>query len=145
MTVHLIKLCVGIEDVAHLAKVHKERLARKRKAGEKPELIHVTRFTPKRAEEVLDGGSLYWVIKGVIRVRQRIQELREVVDQEGKPACGIVLENKRIETERRQFRAFQGWRYLEPADAPRDARELGAGVADLPESLAGELKDLGLI
>ncbi|MDA0998368.1 MAG: DUF1489 domain-containing protein [Proteobacteria bacterium] len=145
MTVHLIKLCVGIEDVPHLARVHRQRLAAKRKRREKTELVHVTRSTPKRAAEILDGGSIYWVIKGVIRVRQKIVELRAMIDEDGKSACGIVLENKRVETERKSFRAFQGWRYLNATDAPLDLRELAAGAAKLPDALASELKDLGLL
>ena len=63
MTVHLLKLCVGIEDVEHLAEVQKQRLEIKRKAGQPAELLHVTRSFPRRADQVLDGGSLYWVIK----------------------------------------------------------------------------------
>ncbi len=145
MTVHLIKLCVGIEDVDHLAEVQQRRLALKRKAGEVPELLHVTRSFPRRADEVLDGGSLYWVIKRVIRVRQKIVDLRETVNQEGKPACAIVLDPEHVQTERRPHRAFQGWRYLQAGDAPRDLRDIGAGAEDLPEEMAEALKELGLI
>lgn len=145
MTVNLIKLCVGIEDVEHLAEVQKQRLAMKKKAGEKPELIHVTRAFPRRAAEVLDGGSLYWVIKGVIRLRQEIVDLRETVNQAGKPACAIVYKNQHILTERRAFRPFQGWRYMPVADAPRDLKDVGAGAEDLPDDMAEELRSLGLL
>jgi hypothetical protein len=145
VTVNLIKLAVGIEDLAHLAEVQQRRLALKKQAGQAPELQHVTRSFPKRAAEVLDGGSIYWVIKGMVRVRQRITDLRETVNDAGKPACAIIYEPVHIQTERRPFRAFQGWRYLDPADAPRDLTDLGAGAEDLPDSMADELRELGLL
>jgi len=145
VTVHLLKLCVGIEDVDHLAEMQKQRLEMKRKAGQPAELLHVTRSFPRRADQVLDGGSLYWVIKRVIRVRQRVVDLRETVNQEGKPACAIVLDPEHIQVERRPHRAFQGWRYLQPSDAPKDLRDVGAGAEDLPDDMADALKELGLI
>jgi len=145
MTVHLIKLCVGIDDVDHLAEVQKSRLAAKRRAGEPAQLVHVTRSFPRQAESILDGGSMYWVIKGVIRVRQRIVALHETVNSKGKPACGIALDPVHVQTERRPFRPFQGWRYLKPEDAPRDLSEVGEDAAALPEELSAELKELGLI
>lgn len=145
MTVNLLKLCVGVDDVEQLAASHKRRLAQKKRDGVPAELIHVTRSFPRRAEEVLDGGSLYWVIRGVIRVRQKITELRETVNDAGKPACGIVLDPEHILTERRTFRAFQGWRYFAVEDAPRDIRDLDADTSALPEDMADELKELGLI
>lgn len=145
MAVNLIKLCVGIDDVAHLADVQSRRLEQKRKSGEPPELMHITRSFPRRAQEVLDGGSIYWVIKGVIRVRQRIIDLREATNAKGKPACAIVYDPEHFQTERRSFRAFQGWRYLTQADAPKDLGESAAGAENLPENMADELRELGLI
>lgn len=145
MTVNLIKLCVGIDDVDHLASVQKRRLDLKKRAGLPQELIHVTRSFPRRADEVLDGGSMYWVIRGVIRLRQKITDLRETVNDAGKPACAIVLDPEHILTERRAFRAFQGWRYFSVEDAPRDIRDLDADTSALPDDMADELKELGLI
>ena len=145
MTVNLIKLCVGIEDVDHLAEVQKMRLEQKRRDGIPAELIHVTRSFPRRADDVLAGGSLYWVIRGVVRVRQKIVELRETVNDAGKPACGIVLDAEHVLTERRSFRAFQGWRYFSVEDAPRDINDLDQDTSSLPEDMADELKELGLI
>ncbi len=145
MTVNLIKLCVGIESVQHLAEAQDRRLAQKSKAGEKPELMHVTRSFPRRADDVLDGGSLYWVIKGAVRLRQVITDLRETVNKDGNPACAIVYDSKHILTEPRPFRAFQGWRYLAPDAAPRDLDAAGAGAEDLPPDMADELRNLGLL
>jgi hypothetical protein len=145
VTMNLIKLAVGVEDVEHLSELQKRRLELKRRAGEPAELLHVTRSFPKQADAVLDGGSMYWVIKGVIRVRQRIVDLREAVTENGKPACAIVLDPYHVQTERRTYRAFQGWRYLKPEDAPKDLPE-GTDVAEtLPDSMADELRELGLI
>jgi len=143
MTLNLIKLCVGVDTVEELAKWQAGRIREQKKKGKKPELMHVTRQMPKRAEELLDGGSLYWVVKGQIAVRQRILELRQVV-RGGTPHCGIVYEPKLVPVARRMHRAFQGWRYLKPEDAPADLK-LGKGAAKLPEALRSELTALGLL
>jgi hypothetical protein len=144
MTLHLIKLCVGVDTLEELAKWQKHRLAELRKKKAKPELIHVTRHTPKRAEELLDGGSLYWVIKGQIAARQQFIDIREVRSKDGPPRCGLVYDPKLVPTLRRAHRPFQGWRYLNAADAPQDAREAKGGKG-LPEALRAELAELGLL
>lgn len=141
MTLHLIKLCVGADSIADLAHWQKQRAAERKKKGGTGEVMHITRMTPKRAEELLDGGSLYWVIKGQIAARQKLKALRAVT-REGVPHCALVLQKTIVPTVRRRHRAFQGWRYLEPADAPRD---LSGSRADLPEKLRSELTDLGLL
>lgn len=143
MTVHLIKLSVGPESLAELEAWQKERLRELKKKGKKPELIHVTRHAPKRAEEVLDGGSIYWVIKGVIVARQRLLELRPI-KKSGVTYCGLVHDKKMIPVEWRQQRAFQGWRYLASKDAPKDAAARAKGD-NLPDSLRQELVALGLL
>jgi hypothetical protein len=143
VTIHLIKLCVGVETLEELAQWQKGRLAELKKKKKPLELMHVTRQTPKRVEELLDGGSLYWVIKGQVAARQRILELRETT-KNGVPHCGIVYEPKLIATARRAHRPFQGWRYLPAADAPADARGLKGGKG-LPEALKAELSELGLL
>ena len=145
MSVNIIKLCVGIENVQHLRDVQQRRLDLKKMAGEPLELMHVTRSFPRRADDVLDGGSIYWVIKGVIRLRQKITDLRETTNKDGKPACAIVYDSEHVLTEPRPFRAFQGWRYLDPSDAPRDLDDIGAGAEDLPDEMAVELRNLGLL
>jgi hypothetical protein len=143
VTLHLIKLCVGVDTLEELAQWQKGRLAELKTKKKPLELMHVTRQTPKRAEEILDGGSLYWVIKGQIAARQRILALRETT-KNGKPSCGIVYEPKLIATARRAHRPFQGWRYLNATDAPGDARGLKGGEG-LPEALKAELSELGLL
>ncbi len=143
MTLHLIKLCVGADSIEDLQNWQKARLKDLRQKGKKPELVHVTRMTPKRVNELLDGGSLYWVIKGQIAVRQRLIELRPVV-KNGKPHCGLVYEKELVATARRHCRPFQGWRYLDPKDAPADARDLKGGK-NMPEKLKAELAELGLL
>jgi hypothetical protein len=141
MTVHLIKLCVGADSIADLARWQKRRAAERRKKGGSRAIMHFTRMTPKRAEELLDGGSLYWVIKGQIAARQRLIALKPVT-REGVPHCALVLDRKIVPTVPRKHRAFQGWRYLDPKDAPRD---LSGSKSQLPEKLRAELTELGLL
>jgi hypothetical protein len=143
VTLHLIKLCVGVDTLEELARWQTQRLAELKKKKKPLELVHVTRQTPKRSQELLDGGSLYWVIKGQIAARQPLIALRPVT-RNGVPHCGIVYEPKLIATARRAHRPFQGWRYLPAADAPADARDLKGGKG-LPEKLKAELAELGLL
>ena len=129
-SLHIIKLCVGVSDVDWLER---------RAATGQPLVVH-TRMTPKRAPEVEDGGSLYWVIKGTVACRQPIREI--VTTGEGKASrCEILLEPRVIRTAPQARRPFQGWRYLQPKDAPTDLTEVGD--TDLPEDLVRELRELG--
>ncbi len=143
MTVHLVKLCVGVDAIQELVDWQNGRLKDLRKRGRPLELMHVTRMMPKRIDELLDGGSLYWVIKGHIACRQPILELRPVT-KNGVPHCGIVYDPKLVPTVRRFRSPFQGWRYLEVGDAPPDARDLKGGK-NMPEALKIELAELGLL
>jgi hypothetical protein len=155
MVVHLVKLCVGVESIDELAQWYASdecKKARKRKGLKSPnEHSHWTRSRPKRAEEVLDGGSLYWVIRGRICLRHRILRLDDVEDEAGKAYCAIVYDPTLTLTETRPRRAFQGWRYLEDEDAPPDLADQRAALraakaeADLPEKMVAELKSLGLL
>jgi hypothetical protein len=138
--VHLIKLCVGVERVEELAAWQAGRAAAL--PGGRPR--HVTRMWPKRADEVLAGGSLYWVIKGVVLARQRIVALEPVEGADGISRCGIVLDPALIPTEAAVRRPFQGWRYLAPADAPRDLARARPQEEALPPALAAALADLGV-
>lgn len=145
MALHLIKLCVGAESVDDLKGWIKKRLADKKRKGEKPEHIHVTRMVPKRTEELLDGGSLFWVIRGQIMCRQPLRAIRPYVDKEGVGRCRLVLGSKVVLVEPRPFRAFQGWRYLAEKDAPRDLDRAAPGARQMPEELRRELRGLGLL
>jgi hypothetical protein len=142
---HLVKLCVGCDAVSDLEDWIAARMRERTRQGRPLEQVHTTRMTPKRRAELLAGGSLYWVIKGLIQCRQRLIDLRPVVDAEGIGRCELVLEPQVVRTVPRPMRAFQGWRYLPPADAPPDLDQAGAGVADMPEALRQELADLGLL
>ncbi|MBL6931761.1 MAG: DUF1489 domain-containing protein [Rhodospirillales bacterium] len=142
MSLHIIKLSVGVEDVDHLMELQKVRLKRE------GVLQHITRNTPKQAAEILDGGSIYWVIKKFVRVRQRLVGIVRGVNSEGRPSCALQLDPTLIRTELKEFRAFQGWRYFKEEDIPKD---LTGGVTDeataeaLPVDMAEELKALGLL
>jgi hypothetical protein len=142
MAIHLIKLCVGCDSVDDLTEWIAEALARRRRAGKAAEHSHVTRMVPRRAAELLDGGSLYWVIKGMVRVRQRLVGVRPFVDDDGVGRCRLVLDPAVVPTEWQPRRPFQGWRYLRPEDAPRDLRS--GRRSDLPPALSAELAELGL-
>lgn len=139
MTVHLKKLSVGSTSIASLREWQTARLT----AG--MELIHVTRNTPRRDQEVLDGGSIFWVIKGVMCVRQQITEFRAMQRADGRPACGIVLSPELVAVEPHRVRVFQGWRYLEANIAPPDI-PVSADTGDtMPAEMAAELRALGLL
>jgi hypothetical protein len=142
MALHLIKLCVGCDSVEDLAAWIEQRQKAKRRRGGRPEHVHVTRMVPRRISELLDGGSLYWVIKGTVQARQRLLDIQPFVDSDGIGRCRLVLEPKLIRTEWQPRRPFQGWRYLSANDAPRDLKK-GSGD-DLPAALRAELAELGL-
>ena len=146
---HLIKLCVGCDSVQDLEDWIKERLKARRKGGaggrRRKQRNHTTRMAPKRAAELVDGGSLYWVIRGQIMCRERILAIRPFVDKDGVGRCHIALDCKPVLVEPRPYRAFQGWRYLVPADAPRDLDRAAPGARDMPEHLRRELRQLGLL
>ncbi|HBS48766.1 MAG TPA: DUF1489 domain-containing protein [Rhodobacteraceae bacterium] len=138
---HLIKLSVGTESVDGLAKWQASRAAR----GADGLPRHVTRMWPKRAEEVLNGGSIYWVIKGVVQCRQRILRLDEVTRSDGVRRCAIVLDPELIRTQGALKRPFQGWRYLKPEDAPADLPPGREAEEALPDALNRALAEIGVL
>jgi hypothetical protein len=145
MALHLIKLCVGAESIRDLEEWIEERLAEKRRKKQPVEHIHTTRMVPTRTEELLDGGSLYWVIKGEIACRQRFLDIREFNDKEGVRRCRLVLDRKVVPVVPRPRGPFQGWRYLQGKDAPPDLGRSGKGLTKLPEEMRRELRELGLL
>ena len=145
MPLHLIKLCVGAESIRDHEDWIKLRLAQKKAAGEPVEQTHRTRMVPKRVDELLEGGSLYWVIKGQVAARQQILDIRPFTDTEGISRCHIVLKPKVIQVMPRPQRPFQGWRYLVDHEAPEDLKAGAGQVAEMPETLRRELRELGLL
>lgn len=145
MTVHLIKLCVGADSIDDLQAWIDETQAARRAAGRPVEQVHTTRMAPKRRDELLDGGSLYWVIKGSLCVRQRLLDVRPVVDRDGIGRCELVLEPRLFPTERRSRGPFQGWRYLPDKEAPRDLGARPQDGAAPPEEMRAALAELGLL
>ena len=138
---HLIKLCVGAGKVQDLVDWNASRRAAN--PGYVPR--HVTRMWPKRADEILNGGSLYWVFRGFVLARQRIARFDEVIGEDGIRRCGIIMESEIYRTEAIPRRAFQGWRYLSEADAPRDLSMAGAHEADdVPPALLTALAEIGV-
>ena len=138
--IHLIKLCVGASTVEDLL----DWQASPRGRGPDGRPRHVTRMWPKRDAEILAGGSLYWVFKGVLLARQRILALDEVDRGDGIRRCALVLDPEVVRTDAVPRRPFQGWRYLAPADAPRDLPPGRAAEPSLPPRLLAALADIGV-
>lgn len=144
MTVHLIKLAVGIDSFSHLAERQAARMSEAAGMAE-PRLRHLTRSTPRRSDEILDGGSIYWVIKRSIRARQRIVDIDRTVNHKGLSRCALILDPELVPVRARPCRPFQGWRYLEQKDAPVDAIGFQDDADELPAEMAEELRQLGLL
>lgn len=145
MALNLIKLAVGCDSVKDLQDWVRERMRQAKAQGLPRRHVHITRMTPKRDEELLDGGSLFWVIKGQIAARERLLAIEPFRDKAGVGRCRIVMEPKVIPLTPRPMRAFQGWRYLSPKDAPPDLSKSGTGLVGMPEPLRRELRELGLL
>jgi hypothetical protein len=141
MMLHIMKLAVGIRDIAHLREVQAER------ARQMPPLRHRTRNFPRRASEIVDGGSMYWVIAGAMLVRQRVLDVIEDQWDDGSRCAGIVLQKTLVPVAGRATKPFQGWRYLEPEAAPADlvAGARAKGEDELPPKMKRELRALGLL
>ena len=135
--INLVKLCVGIDTV--------EELNAYIEATPGASRGHVTRMWPKQEEKLLNGGSLYWVIKGVIQARQTIVGLHEMIGHDGVRRCRIELAKPLIRTQNAQRRPFQGWRYLKPEDAPADLPQGRKSEPELPAELAQTLAEIGIV
>ena len=139
MPVHLIKMAVGCETVEDIAGFQRQRFK------ERGRLFHVTRHKPKQEAEILDGGSIYWIIKGFIRVRQRIVGFEETTWPKRGKVCLLLLDKKLVRTEMQPRRAHQGWRYLKAEEAPRDLPKGSKAQQEPPPKMAAELRALGLL
>ncbi len=144
MALNIVKFCVGIDSVEDLQSSIDFTLEQIRAAGDPERIVHTTRMTPSRKEEILDGGSLYWVIKGMIQVRQQILDIEQFTDGAGVKRCNIVLSPELVMTQMQPKRPFQGWRYLKASEAPRDIAS-HSGNEDMPEDMRRELMELCLI
>ncbi len=145
MALNLIKLCVGCEGIEDLEEWIAMKLDERRRAGQPVEQFHTTRMVPTRIGELLDGGSLYWVIKGNVQCRQRLVDIRPFTDSEGIGRCHLVFDPAVVPTQWQPRRAFQGWRYLKPSDAPADLAGGHSALLEMPQHLRRELAELGLL
>jgi len=146
MSLHLLKLCVGAESLEDHREWITRTLERKRRAGLPEEQLHTTRMVPKQRDALLQGGSLYWVIKGSIQGRQKLLDIRPFKDDEGINRCHLVMEPVLFATRPQPRRPFQGWRYLKASDAPADLSELGGqSIESIEPAMRQELIELGLI
>jgi hypothetical protein len=139
MPLHLIKLCVGVSEVEEM-----DAWIAMCKRG-RDTLDHVTRMFPRRKSDIVPGGSLYWVMRGMIMCRQPIADLEQVVGSDGIQRCRIVFKPHIIRVRPTPRRAFQGWRYLDDADVPPDLKKGEMAVADMPEDMRRNLAALGLL
>jgi len=144
MSVNLLKLAVGAASVAHLEAFVARQAEAAAAAGETPAARITTRMAPKRAAEVVQGGSLYWVVKGVIAARQRVLAIEPFTDGGGAGRVAIVLAPEVTTVRPRPCRPFQGWRYLRGEDAPPDLSAEAVDVA-MPDAMRRELMELCLI
>lgn len=146
MSVHMIKLCVGVDAIDDLARWQRQRQAASKRETGYPLLFHRTRMVPKRQDEVLDGGSIYWIIRGVIQVRQRIVGFETGQRDDGTQCCLILLDAELVAVRPTPRRAFQGWRYLETDDAPRDIDlTTEDNLTAMPPAMRRELAELCLL
>ncbi len=145
MPLHLLKLCVGADSIGDLNAWIAARLDERRRAGQPLEHSHITRMVPKRAADLVAGGSLFWVIKGQVAARQPLVDVRPFTDIDGIGRCHLVLDPTVVAVRSRPCRAFQGWRYLAPDDAPPDLGSELPDIVGLPEAMRRELSSLGLL
>ncbi len=146
MTVHLIKLCVGAQTIADLAGWQSSSRRHWRTAGGRQCVFHTTLQTPTRKSELLEGGSLYWVIKGQIEARQALVGFEDGHKEDGSPCCLILLDPAIVPVKPVVRRPFQGWRYLSSSDCPPDLSSNPAGgLASFPPALRRDLAELCLI
>ena len=138
MALNMVKLCVGVSEIQQLADFQQRRLKENRR------IFHVTRMVPRRQKELLDGGSLYWVMRGKILVRQNLTDIEEFTDPEGIRRCRLMLNTELVPVRPVPRRAFQGWRYLKQEDAPPDLTK-AERQGDIPPEMRAELIDLGLL
>jgi len=139
--VHLIKLSVGSESIESLTAWQSQPFVRT--ADGLPQ--HITRMWPKREAEVLNGGSIFWVIKGQILCRQRIMRFDEVIGEDGIRRCAFVLDPELHHVAATPKRPFQGWRYLAAADCPPDITKAAASEDRLPADMASALAEIGVM
>lgn len=140
--IHLQKLSVGSVSIDSLAEWQQGLRIRRGQEGLPAYPDHITRMMPKRKELLLNGGSIFWVIKGIIQCRNKVLDLQEMRTNDGRKACRIVLDPDLVPVVPQPKRAFQGWRYLAVEDAPADLSKLG-DAADLPPKLRSKLVDIG--
>lgn len=145
MPLHMVKLCVGCDSVEDLESWIDSRLQARRSAGEPAEQFHTTRMVPVRKDELLQGGSLFWVIKGMVQCRQHLLDIRPFTDDKGIGRCHLILEPTVVRTDWMPKRAFQGWRYLKAKEAPADLSGNRAALVSMPVKLRRDLMELGLL
>ena len=147
MTVNILRMAARVQSIDHLLERQWQRMAQRVPDADGSVLYTFTRNVPKRIDELVDGGSIYWVIKRFVRVRQSILGIEPITNAEGRRRCRIQLDPVPVRTELYPHKAFQGWRYLRPEDAPRDLEsgDVAEEQEEIPPEMAAELRHLGLL
>lgn len=146
MSLHILKLCVGVDSLDDLRRWQIRRGIHRADLGHGGKVVvHVTRNMPRQAADVLDGGSLYWVVRGRIACRNPILALEEIEGDDGKRRCAIVMAAGPVQVVPRHHRPFQGWRYFAADAAPPDLELLNGDAGDMPGEMAADLQELGLL
>ncbi|MFV3130752.1 DUF1489 family protein [Niveispirillum sp. KHB5.9] len=140
MTIHFLRLAVGADSLQSMRDWRRDHQIT---WSGRPVVPTYTKRAPTRQAELLDGGCIYWVVKGFVQCRQRFVGFDQIRDTDGSDYCRMLMDPELIETQAMPKRPFQGWRYLKPEDAPPDLAE-GQGGDALPEHLLAELRALGL-
>lgn len=145
MPLHLLKTAAGLQEIDQLIA---RQAGNKMRHGSVQATFAYTRFMPKRGEEILEsGGSIFWILKNRIQVRQTILGFLMVEEAGSHDWCKIVVDPQLYLTIAKPKRAIQGWRYFEAKDAPKDRGPYFAGLSDNepPPEMAEELRRLGLV
>ena len=145
MTLHLVKLAVGCEGIAHMRAFQTARYQGREVPGRTGEIWHRTGITPRRGEELLAGGSIYWVVKRAVQVRQRTIELRSVACPDGVQRCEIIMDRDLVQTRPQPRRPFQAWRYLYGSYAPPALASVTVDLEKIPFEMRSALLELCLI
>jgi len=140
---HIIKLCVGAQNVTELYNWQKNRIIFVEKF-EDPVTFIITRMRPKKEKELLNGGSIYWVFKGLILARQKIIGFNNIIGEDNILRCKIILNSQIILTDSQQKRPFQGWRYFKQEEIPNDRELYSEDKIELPLELQKELSEIGI-
>ena len=145
MYANFLRTGVGVESIEHLYEIQHGH--RQIKFNGENHAYLFTRRTPTRANDLINGGSVYWIIKRQICARQTIADIQTLKDEDDKPFCHVIMNQQIYLTQPVAHKHIQGWRYLSPEKAPKDIGLFTPNNRpdDIPPELAAELAEAGLL